>query len=123
MCVASKLIEWRNKFSRSRNVKICAPAFSDSDKVHFLPDLQNVGRTSAILIIALAYRGPHAGGGDLEHSINLTKEDGPAVVGAKNLLDAKHLRDEQSHGDRQLVHRAQPAPQIQRRDLRNVHRH
>jgi hypothetical protein len=112
--------------SRGTRAKICATATAKLEKRGRRFCVIKNGDTSERCKCGSAvnyWRKKGACRGDLRHSINLTKEDGPAVVGAKNLLDAEHLRDEQSHGDRQLVHRAQSASQIQRRDFRNVHRH
>ena len=51
------------------------------------------------------------------------EEVGPALVSAQQVVDAQHLAGQQAHGHCQLVHRAQPAPQVERGDLGYVHRH
>ena len=51
------------------------------------------------------------------------QEVGPALVSAEEIVHPQDLPGEETHRDGQLVDGAQSAPQVERSNLRYVHRH
>ena len=51
------------------------------------------------------------------------QEVGPALVSAEEIVHPQDLASEETHRDSQLVDSAQSTPEVERSDLRYVHRH
>ena len=51
------------------------------------------------------------------------QEVGPAIVTTKKIINSENLTSEETNSDCELIDRAQSASEIQRSNLRYVHRH